>query len=257
MTASEAARNTVLQAKGPIGDLGGAWMGSPEEEAASAAAELPGWQLYFLGRHGVLGDVDPDVIVAAAYVFPADHFRHEWTEARAVMTPHEALERYVAVCHGWGEDRLNGFADAARLAELGQGVIDAADVIGLPLFAGWRAMQVPTGDDARAVARRCAHVCQVLREHRGACHCVALAALQLDPLMAILANPEGGRPEANAAEYGWQPPFPVPTDDDRELRGRVEELTDDLVAPAYDALTRDEQAEFVSLLQAAQAHAIG
>ena len=257
MTASKAARSAVLQAKDPIGDLGGAWMTSPEEEAASAAAELPGWQLYFLGRHGVLGDVDPDVILAAAYIFPAGYFRHEWSEARAVMTPHEALARYLAVCHGWGEDRLNGFAGAVRLAELGQRVIDGADVIGLPLFAGWRALPMPEGDDAAAIARRCAQVCQVLREHRGACHGVALAALQLDPLMAILANPAGGRGEENALEYGWQPPFPTPTDADHELRGRVEELTDDLVAPAYDALTPDEQGEFVVLLSAARSHAIG
>jgi hypothetical protein len=232
-------------------------MTSPEEEAAGAAAELPGWQLYFLGRHGVLGDVDPDVIVAAAYVFSAGYFRHEWSEARAVMTPHEALERYVAVCHRWGEDRLDGFSGAARLAELGQRVIDASGVVGLPLFAGWRALPVPAGADADTTARRCAHVCQVLREHRGACHGVALAALQLDPLMAILANPDGGRAEENALEYGWPPPFPEPTDADRTLRERVEELTDDLVAPAYDALTVDEQAEFVTLLSAARSHAIG
>lgn len=257
MTASAAARAAVVEAKGPIGDLGGAWMSSPEEEAASAAAELDGWQLYYLGRHGVLGDVDPDVVLAAAYIFPADHVRAEWATARSVMTPHEALERYLAVCHQWGETRLAGLSDAARLAELGQRVIDASDVIGLPLFAGWRALPVPSGDDEVSVARRCGHVCQVLREHRGACHGVAMTALQLDPLTAILANPEGGRPEENALEYGWQPPFPVPSDADRALRVEVEELTDDLVARAYDALTRDELAELVHLLNAAHSHVFG
>ena len=255
MTTSAAARSAVLDAKGPIGDLGGAWMSSPAEEAASEAAGLDGWQLYFLGRHGVLGDVDPDVVLAAAYVFPADHLRAEWLAGRAVMTPGEALDRYVAVCHEWGEQRLAGFAGAARLAELGQRVIDAADVVGLPLFAGWRAMPVPSGDDPIGAARSFGHVCQVLREHRGACHGVALAALQLDPLMAILANPDGERPEDNAVEYGWQPPFPAPTEADRQLRAEVERLTDDLVAAAYDALTADELAELVALLRSAHTHA--
>ena len=252
--ASEGARATTVQAKGAIGDLGGAWMSSDAEEAAGVAAGLPDWQLYFLGRHGVLGDVDPDVVLAAAFIFPADHLRREWTAARAVMTPAEALGRYLAVCHQWGRDQLTGYAPAARLSDLGQRVIDAADVVGLPLFAGWRAVPVPAGSDDTAVAERCAHVCQVLREHRGACHGVALAALQLDPLTAILVNSGG---EANALEYGWEPPFAVPTDADRALRERVEEVTDDLAAVAYDALTPDEQAEFVTLLNAARAHAIG
>jgi hypothetical protein len=251
MTASQQATTTAVAAKGPIGDLGGNWMLGEAEEQATADAGMVEWQLYFLGRHGVLGDVDPDVILAAAFFFPADHLRREWGIARALMTPAEGLRRYLAVCHRWGRDRLAGFADADRLSELGLKVIDSSNALGLPLFAGWRAVPLPdpgpvSGDE------RCAQVMQVLREHRGACHGVALAALQLDPLMAILAN-QGG--EENAREYGWEPPFPQVTDADRALRGRVEELTDDLAAVAYDGLTVSEQAELVDLLRAAHAHA--
>jgi hypothetical protein len=251
MSVSAAAREAVMRTKGPVGSLGGAWMSSPEEEAASEATGLDGWQLYFLGRHGVLGDVDPDVVLAAAYVFPADHLRREWAAARAVMTPEEALDRYLAVCHDWSQSRLAGFSGAERLADLAQRVIDASDVIGLPLFAGWRALPTPSGDDDASVARRCGHVCQVLREHRGACHGLAMAALQLDPLLAILTNPDGDDPADNATDYGWEPPFPVPSDVDRALRAQVEALTDDLVARAYDALTPEELTELVSLLEAA------
>jgi hypothetical protein len=255
MTASAQARVTAVAAKGPIGSLGGAWMSTDAEEQAGVAAGLVDWQFYFLGRHGVLGDVDPDVVRAAAYVFPSDHLRREWTAARAVMTPSEALRRYVEVCHAWGREQLGGFAGAERLADLGQRVIDASDVVGLPLFAGWRAVPVPAAgpvSGSGGASERCAHVLQVLREHRGACHGVALAALQLDPLVAILANTGG---EANALDYGWQPPFPEVTEADRALRTRVEELTDDLVAPAYDALTADEQTELLTLLEGAHSHA--
>lgn len=247
MTASPQARTTAVAAKGPIGSLGGAWMSTDAEEEAGVAAGLVDWQFYFLGRHGVLGDVDPDVVLAAAYVFPSDHLRREWTAARAVMTPAEALRRYVELCYAWGREHLGGFGEAERLADLGQRVIDSSDVVGLPLFAGWRAVRVPADP-----AERCAHVMHVLREHRGACHGVALAALQLSPLVAILANVGG---EANALDYGWQPPFPEVTDADRALRSRVEELTDDLVAPAYDSLTPDEQAELLTLLEDAHSHA--
>ena len=251
MTVSQQARATAVAAKGPIGSLGGAWMSTDAEERAGAAAGLVGWQFYFLGRHGVLGDVDPDVILAAAFVFPADHLRREWGAARALMTPAEGLSRYLAVCHQWGRDRLTGFADADRLSDLGRRVIDSADVVGLPLFAGWRAVPFPDAGPDSGV-ERCAQVLQVLREHRGACHGVALVASQLDPLVAILTN-QGG--EENAREYGWEPPFPEVTDADRALRARAEDLTDDLVAPAYDGLSQDEQAELLTLLQAANAHA--
>ena len=252
MTASQQTRAAAVAAKGPIGDLGGNWMMGEPEERATADAGMVDWQLYFLGRHGVLGDVDTDVILAAAFFFPADHLRREWGIARALMTPAEGLSRYLAVCHQWGRDRLASFAEVDRLSELGQKVVDASDVIGLPLFAGWRAVPLPEVGPSSG-AERCAQVMQVLREHRGACHGVAIAALQLDPLMAILAN-QGG--EQNAIEYGWEPPFPQVTDADRALRERVEVLTDDLVAVAYDGLSASEQAELVDLLEAAHSHAI-
>lgn len=243
------ARETAVAAKGPIGSLGGAWMTSDAEEQATVDAGLEGWQLYFLARHGVLGDVDADVVLASAYVFPADHLRREWDAARRVMTPDAAVGRYLDLLHDWGTQHLSGFDGAARLADLGQRVIDASDVVALPLFAGWRALPVPT-----SAPERCAHVCQVLREHRGACHGVALAALGMPPLTAILTNIGG---EANALDYGWEPPFPEPTDAERELRVRVEELTDDVAAPAYAALDDAERAELVSLLGAASSHAFG
>ncbi len=249
MSDSSEVRQVAVAAKGPIGTLGALWMTGPEEEAATEAVGLEGWQLYFLGRHGVLGDVDADVVLAAAYIFPADHLRREWEAARQQMTAAEGLAHYAALCHAWGEQHLADFSGADRLADLGQAVIDASDVVMLPLFAGWRSVPVPTSSGAR-----CAHVCQVLREHRGACHGVALAALQMDPLMAILTNLGG---EANAIDYGWQPPFPTPTDEDRTLRDRVEVLTDDLVAPAYGALDHSERAELLDLLQAAEAHVRG
>lgn len=248
MSASPRARAAAVAAKDPIGDLGGRWMTTEAEQVATAEAGMKDWELYFLGRHGVLGDVDADVVCAAAYVFPADHLRRQWESARALMTPAEGLGRYLAICHQWGRERLGDFPGVARLADLGRRVMDASDVAGLSLFAGWRA--VPEPDD---VGARCAQVMQLMREHRGACHGVALVALQMDPLLAILTN-QGG--EANAVDYGWEPPFPSVTDADRARRVQVEELTDDLVAVAYDVLDDGELQELLDLLTAAHRHAI-
>ena len=241
------ARETAVAAKGPVGNLGGNWMTTPAEEAATLAAGMQGWQLYFLGRHGVLGDVDADVITASAFFFPPEVVRRDWEAARALMTPDEAARRYVALCHEWGRERLSGFDDAHRLAELARQVADSADVAGLPLFAGWRAAVVP----AEAPAR-CAHLMHVLREHRGACHGVAVVSHGLAPLTAVLANQRGAD---NAEEYGWRGPFPDVTDADRALRHRVEEATDDLVAQAYAGLPPGERAELLRLLTAAEQHA--
>jgi hypothetical protein len=246
VTVDPQARATAVAAKGPIGDLGGAWMSGPEEEAATTAAGLVGWQLYFLARHGVLGDVDPDVVTAAAFFFPAEVVRENWLAARRVVSAPTAVQAYLDLCHEWGRHRLAGFPEAERLAELAVRVVDGAEVVGLPLFAGWRALPRPSEPAARL-----AHLCQLLREHRGGCHGVAVVAVGLPPLVAVLAN--GG--EANARDYGWLPPFPAVTDADRKRRERAEQLTDELAAPAYAGLDRSEQAELVGLLAAARAHA--
>jgi len=247
--AARSARATAVAAKGPIGSLGGAWMTGDAEERATADAGLEGWQLYFLARHGVLGDVDADVVTAAAVVFPADVVRSQWEAARQVMSPQEALDRYLDLCHHWGREHLDGFDGTGRLAQLATQVVDSADVIGLPLFAGWRAVPRPADD-----AARCGHLMQVMREHRGAAHGVALVATGVPPLVAILGG-DGGT--ENAQDYGWVPPFPLVTDHDRSARRAAEELTDDLVAPAYECLDDAERAELLALLAAAYEYAFG
>ena len=235
----------VAASKEPIFDLGGRWMSSDEEEAATAEAGFEGWQLYFLGRHGVLGDVDADVIVSAAFFFEPEHLSREWDAGRAVMSPPDAVEIYVDLCHDWGRQHLKGFDGADRLSELAEKVIEGTDVAGLPLFAGWRALPIPLDPSSR-----CAHALQLLREHRGGCHGIAMVACGLSPLMTVLANEHNTH---TLEEFGWLPPYPEVTDADRRRRARVEKLTDELVALPYELLTPAEGDEFVQLLQAADA----
>jgi hypothetical protein len=241
------ARRVVVAAKTLIFDLGGAWMTGESEEVATEAAGLEDWQLYFLGRHGVLGDVDADVITAAAYVFPPDRVRSQWEAARRTLTPEEAVRRYAEVCHEWGRSELKAFDGAERLTDLAGRVVDAVAVAGLPLFAGWRALSLPADPLAK-----CAHMMQLLREHRGACHGLAMVALGLHPLVAILLDKA-----ENAEEYGWERPYPTTTDHDRQVRAQVEEVTDDLVTPPYASLTAAELRELLDLLGSAHKLAFG
>jgi len=240
---------TAHRAKAPIGSLGGQWMTQDAEEELTSALGLEGWQLYFLARHAPLGDVDPDVVTAAAYFFPPLYLREQWTIARQRYTPGQALAHYLSLCHEWGRSELDDFSGADRLSALAERVIEGADVAGLPLFAGWRALDVPTDRGGRL-----AHAMQVMREYHGAVHGVAVVGSGMRPLMAVLAN-QGG--ESIAEAYGWSPPFPTVTDDDRRERAEVEDRTDDLAAHAYASLPADERVELLDLLAAAHTHVFG
>jgi len=229
-----------------VASLGGGWMISPQAKAFAKEHGLRGRQGYVLGRGAVLGDVDADVVTAAFGFWPADIIRESWDAAREVLDIPTALRDYAEACCAWGRERYASFADAARLAELLGWVVDGADVAGLPLYAGWRAVPLPDDDLGRLNQQL-----HVLREYRGGMHLVAVVASGLSPLQAVLSGPGG---HGNAAFFGWEEPF----EDSTGLqlaRSEAEGLTDRLVAPSWDVLGRDERLELLELLQAAAAAA--
>ncbi|MFJ2031006.1 hypothetical protein [Streptosporangium sp. NPDC087985] len=242
-------RVTAATVKSAIGVLGGGYMISREVKALCEQTGLSGRALYFRGRCGVLGEVHADVIVAAAFFFPAEHVREHWEEGRALPVA-EAVKLYTGACHDWGRRRLGGFAGAARLAELLEPVVDNADVLGAPLFAGWRA--VPLADDPPA---RAAQLMHMVRELRGGLHAVAVQAEGLTPLEATLLAAHDGTPlgiasgEVMARFLDWPEPFPQPGPDAVERRVRAEMLTDVLMAPAFSVLDEAESAELAGLLR--------
>jgi hypothetical protein len=224
--------------------LGGGFMISRQAKAFAVDHGLRGRPAYVLGRGSVLGDVDADVVTAAFGFWPADVVRESWDAGRAVLDVATARERYAEMCRGWGRDRLVGLSDPARLAELLSWVVDGCDVVGLPLFAGWRAVPLPT-DDLGAATQQL----HVLREHRGGLHLVSVLATGLTPLQAVLSGPGG---TSNATFFGYDEPF----EDISGLvtaRSEAEALTDRLAAPAYDVLAHDERVELLTLLQEAAA----
>jgi len=232
----------------PIGRLGGGFMISREAKGFSDETGLKGWAPYFRGRCGVLGDVDADVVASAAGFFPAETVRSAW-EAGAGLPAATAAERYAVVAHEYGRRVLGGFGEAARLAELLEMVVDAGDVIGAPLFAGWRAVPLP--DDAPARALQLAHV---VRELRNGLHIVAVLGSGLTPLEAVLSGTSALLPdgEPNAEYFGWPRPFPEVTEEVRERRAEAERLTDQLMAPAFASLDKGEGEELVALADRAE-----
>src|SRR5689334_8925943 len=125
---------------------------SREAKAFSAETGLSGWAPYFRGRCGVLGDVDADVVAAAAGFFPAEVVRGSWEAGRSIPAA-GAAARYAEVADRFGRRKLAGLSeeDAERLAGLLAAVCGNADVVAAPLFAGWRAMPLPSDPRGRVI----------------------------------------------------------------------------------------------------------
>jgi hypothetical protein len=120
-------------------------------------------------------------------------------------------------------DGLDGFVDAATT------VIGSVEGASLPLFEAVRCEPVP--DDAPAAAM---HQAMVLRELRGSVHLLANTACGLESQHA-----HGIRRPDEFKMFGYEAEIEV-TDDDRAKWLRAEQLTDDILAPAYDRLTADQ-----------------
>lgn len=222
-------------------------MMSPEAKAAGTDAGLRGRELYVVGRGGAIGDAPAEAVVAAFGFWEPSVVTGAWESGRAKAPVAETVARYAEVCRDWGRHRWADLAGVDRLAELLGAVTDAAEPAGWVLCAAWRAQPLPADAPARA-----AQLLHVLREHRGGAHLNAVRAAGLAPLEAVVAGPGG---PGNAAFFGWSDPLPEVTDELRSRHGRADDLTDELVAPAYGVLDEAAAEELLSLLDEAQAAA--
>ncbi|MEW9531528.1 hypothetical protein [Microbispora sp. NPDC049125] len=252
------ARDAVVETKAAIGALGGGFMLSREVKSLCEHHGLGPREMYFRGRCGVLGEVDADVVMAATAFFPSGHVRESWEGGRRLPAA-EAAALYASACHAWGRRRLGGLAGADRLSALLAVVADGSDVLGAPLFAGWRAMPRPAGGPELT-----AHLLHVVRELRAARHVTAVIAHGVDPLDATLVGASGAGtpvpyidPSDVARFLAWPGPYPEPSPEAARRRAAAEELTDDLMARAYAALGPAELTELAGLLQEATRAASG
>ncbi|MFN8170098.1 MAG: hypothetical protein U0S36_15140 [Candidatus Nanopelagicales bacterium] len=226
-----------------VASLGGGFMISSQAKAFAKEHGLRGWAAYVVGRGSVLGDVDADVVSAAFGFWPSDVVRESWDAGRAAVPLDVARTGYTEACRAWGRQRYADLDGAGRLAELLSWVVDGCDVAGLPLFAGWRAVELPDDDDEG----RLNQLLHVMREHRGGTHLLAVLACGLSPLQAVLSGPGG---TGNATFFGWEEPF-EDVSGHAVARSEAEVLTSRMTAPVYDVLGHDERVELLELLQAA------
>ena len=235
----------------PVGAAGGAFMLHPEVLQPGKEAGYPGgFSYYVVGRGGVLGDVEANVVVSAFGFFAPALVQSLWNSGVVVEGARAGADRYATSCAAWGRNRLNGFGGVEELESLLVRVVDGADPTGLSLFAGW---QVQTR--ASDVPGRCYQLIHVLRELRGSCHIVAVVAHGMSPLSAILANP-GSAGVEQAERFGWKGPFP---DKDSLVStfSSAEALTDQQMARHLDLLSADELDRLAQLLEEARDTILG
>ena len=232
-----------------IGDLGSKFMlDKATREAATEWGYGHPFALYFLGRGGVLGNVDADVITAAFAFFEPGMVRTMWDTARQTSDADTAVKQYADLCGKYGQAHLSGVSGLKRFNELAEKVIDSVDVTGLSLFAGWRKVPRPTDPASRTYLNL-----HVMREWRGSAHICAVAAASMTPQQAIVTgavNAETG--VATAQAFGW-------TQDCGDVTGlaatraAVEKATTEMQVPGYSVLSPAELSEFVNLVKAIKA----
>lgn len=220
-----------------VGDLGWRFYFAPATLERGRELGLDGSQFYFLGRGGVLGDVDARVVASAFGYFDPAHVARTWDAARAVVAPRDAARAYLACCQELGRERLGQLHGLEALCAALEAVNDAADPAGLALYAGISAE--PLADDLPA---RAMQLVAVLRELRGSAHLVALVSSGVAPKVAHFLT----RPDAMAM-FGWDPDDPpTPTDADRAGLAEAERRTDLIVRPAYAVLDGPERSALLA-----------
>ncbi len=235
-------RDFIEQTKA-IGDLGGApWYFDPQTLAAGKEHNLDGFRFYFLGRGGVLGDVEAEVVASAFGYFNPALVDKIWTTAKERMAPRDAARLYLSCCHQFGRDHFAAVDGLDAYCAAAEKVNDAIDPAGLALYAGIDSEPVPDDAPARAL-----HLTAVLREARGSAHLLAIVASGLAPRIAhAIKRPTEGK------EFGWDD-TPEPTADDLARWQQAEELTNRVLAPAFAVLDESEQAALLTGLEGMKA----
>ncbi|HYI60510.1 MAG TPA: hypothetical protein VEW93_01750 [Acidimicrobiales bacterium] len=243
------------------------YMADEPTEAVMALGAGNVWDAYFAGRAAPLGrDIPPEVVHALFYNFAdgevARHLPRVWDRVDPDAANAARQRGSVAALRRV----LGDLAESPDVARAGDLVIKAgtsAPTEGRALYAAVRTLPVPTEPLARLW-----HGANLLREHRGDGHVAALVTVGIGGTEAhvLHALSEGmpadqfGRvchlPRAQLAGVvdamrtrgligadGWL------TAAGRQTKERVETLTDELAAPAYDILEPDELHQLIEDLE--------
>jgi hypothetical protein len=234
-------------------------------EALRAAGCRGFWMGYFANRAAPLGAVGPDVVHALFYNFSRERVARALPAAWDLTTPAAALEARergsVAALRRHLGDAADG-PEVERAGVLAARAAAAAPPEGRVLYAANSALPPPD-----ELVARLWHAATLLREHRGDGHVAALMAAGIGGreshvfhalatgaprdvyrLARDLGDEEWGQ-HVDALRGRGLATADGLTDDGRVLEAQVEQHTDELAAPAYDALSDAEVDELATLLR--------
>jgi hypothetical protein len=238
----------------------------PNEEMAALGFSNY-WDGYFAGRSAPLGRVPAEVVDAAFYSFAegevAQHVPKVW-ETTTPEAAHAARERGCVAALRRILGDLVETAGLARAAELLAKAATSAPTEGRVMYAGLRSLPVPEEPVARLW-----HAANMLREHRGDGHIVALVSQRIGGTEAhvLSALDMGIHPAESFGRLHHLPAATLAavmgglrdrglldaaghlTDSGRATKGRIESLTDALAEVPYGGLKPDELDELVAVLE--------
>jgi hypothetical protein len=239
----------------------------PETQDALVAAGLPPRACYFAGRAAPLGPVGAGVVTATFYNFNRDLISPLVPAAWAIASPDEIMAiRYATLDTAF--ERLLGsetlaspdMAEAADLASIAARGIPGDD--GRPLYAAYAELDWP-----QAPHLVLWHALTLIREYRGDGHIAALQTAGLNGLDALITHTATGygfEKEFARKRRGWSTEQwneavasladrelltadGALTQDGKDLRTLVEDITNDLAVAPWAALGEDGAARLVSL----------
>ena len=225
------------------------------------------WDGYFAGRAAPLGLVPAEVVHAAFYNFAEGEAARHIPEVWRTTTPEAAHLARQQGCVAALRRILGDLVDSpglVRAAELLAKASVSAPTEGRVMYAGLRTLPVPEEPVARLW-----HAANMLREHRGDGHIVALVSERIGGTeshvlsaldMGIFPAESFGRihhlPAARLAEVmsglrerGLVDVSGRLTDTGRETKRRIESLTDALAEAPYEGLDRCELDELLTSLE--------
>lgn len=240
---------------------------APEPVAAYARIGIKARTGYFASRAAPMGAVRTEVVQATFFNFNPDVVARAMEGAWETATPAQLLaarlEGADAALRGvLGDDVLAG-AEVAEAAALAREAAICCTVEGRPLHAGHAGLPWPEPDHLVLW-----HAISLLREHRGDGHIACLVVEGIGGCEALVLHGASGEVAPSVLQTsrawpddrwaaaqqrlvarGWLDETGALTDHGREARQRVEDRTDALALPPWEALGEDACARLRDLVR--------
>jgi len=221
----------VRRAHRLVSDLGGLFYFAPGSLARAAALGLSPSHWYFLGRGGVLGDVDAAAVDSALGYFASAIVAEHWDSGRAVVPPPGPGGNHLECGREFGWRYLGGAPFLASFVLAAAKVLATASPVALPLFAGVKSFPLADGLPGAAT-----QAVAMIREFGVGVHLLAVAAVGLEPSKAHWLSTPGAW-----ESFGYRPgAVPHVIELDRKRLSQADGLTRKLLESAYSALEKRE-----------------